>query len=100
MASNPVASVIRLAARPVGAQSSRVTPLASRMRRMALTMVVLPTPGPPVMTMALEFRVRRTASAWLAANDRPVLPSTQGNALPASMFGQGSLPPAILALAP
>ena len=94
-ASNPAASVIRLAARPVGAQSSRVTPLAARMRRMALTMVVLPTPGPPVMTNALEVRARRTASAWLAASDRPVFPSTQGSALPASISGQGSLPPVI-----
>ena len=53
-ASNPVASLNRRAARPVGAHSTRSTPLAARMRRMASTIVVLPTPGPPVMTTALE----------------------------------------------
>ena len=54
LASNPVASVIRLAARPVGAHSNRLTPLAARMRRIELTMVVLPTPGPPVMTSTFD----------------------------------------------
>ena len=62
LASNPVASVIRLAARPVGAQSSKLTPLAKRMRRMALTVVVLPTPGPPVMTNAFDCRANRMAA--------------------------------------
>jgi hypothetical protein len=47
-ASKPVTSLMRLAARPVGAQSNNFTPFAERMRRMALTIVVLPTPGPPV----------------------------------------------------
>src|SRR5262245_34260978 len=50
LASKPVASVMRFAARPVGAHSRRPVPFAARMRRIALTMVVLPTPGPPVMT--------------------------------------------------
>src|SRR5256886_5702928 len=50
LASKPVASVRRLAARPVGAHSNSSVPFAARMRRIALTMVVLPTPGPPVMT--------------------------------------------------
>ena len=44
LASKPVASVMRLAARPVGAHSRISVPLAARIRRMALTMVVLPTP--------------------------------------------------------
>ena len=39
LASKPVASVIRLAARPVGAHSKSSVPFATRMRRMALTMV-------------------------------------------------------------
>ena len=38
----------RLAARPVGAARSGVTPFARRMVRMPRMMVVLPTPGPPV----------------------------------------------------
>src|SRR6266852_2386443 len=56
LASNLVASVIRLAARPVGAHSDRLMPLAARMRRIELTMVVLPTPGPPVMTSTFDDR--------------------------------------------
>ena len=35
-----------------GSSWIRRTPLAARMRRMASTMVALPTPGPPVMTTA------------------------------------------------
>ena len=62
-ASNPVASLIRLAARPVGAHSRISTPLADRMRRIASTIVVLPTPGPPVMTATFEESATRTASA-------------------------------------
>ena len=46
LASTPVASVMRFAARPVGAQSSSRTPLAARILRIELTIVVLPTPGP------------------------------------------------------
>ena len=92
LASNPVASVIRLAARPVGAQSSRFTPLAARMRRMALTMVVLPTPGPPVITRTFDSRASRMAAIWLSASDRPVLRSIHGSALSGSMDDQGSVP--------
>ena len=62
LASKPVASVIRLAARPVGAHSRSLTPFAASMRRMALTMVVLPTPGPPVMTSTLDIKASRIAA--------------------------------------
>jgi hypothetical protein len=55
------------------------------MRRMALTMVVFPTPGPPVMTKTLEIRARRIAATWLSANDKPVFRSTQGSAFSASI---------------
>ena len=54
-ASKPVASVIRLATRPVGAQRESFTPFAESMRRMPLMMVVLPTPGQPVMTSTFEM---------------------------------------------
>ena len=94
-ASNPVASLIRLAARPVGAHSRISTPLADRMRRIELTIVVLPTPGPPVITETFEESAARTASAWPGARASPVLPSTQGRALSGSIWGQGSLPAAI-----
>ena len=94
-ASNPVASLIRLAARPVGAHSRISTPLADRMRRIELTIVVLPTPGPPVMTETFEESAARTASAWPGARASPVLPSTQGRALSESMSDHGRLPAAI-----
>ena len=47
---------------------------------MALSSVVLPTPGPPVITSSFERSASRTASRWLAARIRPVLRSTQGMA--------------------
>ena len=94
-ASNPDVSVMRRAARPVGAHSRRVAPLAVRMRRMALTMVVLPTPGPPVMTSTLEERARRTAASWLSANAIPIRRSIQGRALSGSTLGHGGGPAAI-----
>jgi len=72
LASMPVASVMRLAARPVGAQSRSLTDLAARMRKIEFTMVVLPTPGPPVITMVLDWSAVRMASAWLSARIRPV----------------------------
>ena len=50
-ASIPMDSVIRLAARPVGAQRRQFTPLARTIPKSELTNVVLPTPGPPVMTL-------------------------------------------------
>jgi hypothetical protein len=57
-----VASVMRLAARPVGAHGNRLTPLAARTRKIELTMVVLPTPGPPVMTSSFDKRANRIAA--------------------------------------
>src|SRR5680860_572332 len=72
LGSNLVASVMRFAARPVGAQSSRVTPFADRMRRIELTMEVFPTPGPPVMTRTFDTRASRIAATCLSANARPV----------------------------
>ena len=59
---------------------------------MPLTMVVLPTPGPPVMTRTLDCRANRMAAIWLSASDRPVLRSIQGSAFSGSMWGQGSGP--------
>ena len=50
LAANPVLSVSRLAARPVVAHSATETDLAVTIFRIELTKVVLPTPGPPVMT--------------------------------------------------
>ena len=95
LASNPVASVMRLAARPVGAQSRMSVPFAARMRRIALTMVVFPTPGPPVMTSTLDISASRIAVTWLSAKVSPMCFSTHGKALSGSIDGQGSGPFAI-----
>src|SRR5277367_86703 len=92
LASTPVASVIRLAARPVGAQSKSFTPLAARIRRIELTIVALPTPGPSVITIAFALSARRIASLWLSASCRRLRASTQGTALSGSIHAQGSRP--------
>jgi hypothetical protein len=62
------------------------------MRKIEFTIVVLPTPGPPVMTRALAVKANRTAAVWLSARVRPVRCSTQGRALSASIQGHGKLP--------
>ena len=87
LASKPVASVMRLAARPVGAHSKMSVPLAARMRRMALTMVVFPTPGPPVMTSTFDFNASWIAATWLSARARPMCFSTHGKAFSGSIQG-------------
>ena len=53
LASIPESSVIRLAARPVGAQSISRSFLAANTLTNDCTSVVLPTPGPPVITSTL-----------------------------------------------
>ena len=83
-----------VAAQPVGAQSASLGPLAARIFRIELTSVVLPTPGPPVMTSALERSARRTAAFWLSASVRPVFPSTHGIARSGSIADQGGAPAA------
>jgi hypothetical protein len=54
-------------------------------------MVVLPTPGPPVITKTFDCRDRRMAARWLAANARPVFRSIHGSALSGSMGGPWQL---------
>ena len=61
---------------------------------MEFNSVVLPTPGPPVITSTFEDSAMRTACFWLSASTRPVLPSTHGIALSASILGQGVAPAA------
>jgi hypothetical protein len=53
-ASYPVASLIRFAARPVGAARGILTPRAWKILRMELMIVVLAVPGCPVSTMTLD----------------------------------------------
>ncbi len=87
LASSPVDSDRRLAARPVGAHSRGFTPLAAMMVWIDFTRVVLPTPGPPVITSSLEESARRMASFWLWARLIASFPSTHGIALSASKLG-------------
>ena len=61
-ASRPVDSARRLAARPVGAASSTRSDLAMKISMMARTMVVLPVPGPPVMTSSFRVIASRIAA--------------------------------------
>ena len=90
-ASSPVLSERRLAARPVGAHSAIERLFAKRIFSSELTRVVLPTPGPPVMTRMLETNAVRRASFWLSASPNLVRVSAQGMALSASIDGQGGV---------
>ena len=62
LASIPVAWESRLAARPVGAHNRHCTFLALRIIRIEFIRVVLPTPGPPVITRT------RWLKAWTRAS--------------------------------
>src|SRR5215831_9933867 len=86
-ASSPVLSDRRLVARPVGAQSAITTPFARRIFRIELTSVVLPTPGPPVITSTFETIAMRRASLWLPARAKFVRFSNHGMALSVSIDG-------------
>jgi hypothetical protein len=58
---------MRLAARPVGAHSNKPIPFAASIGRMALTMVVLPTPGPPVTTKTFVLARLGCLGLWVCA---------------------------------
>ena len=66
-----------------------LTPLRRGSARWRLTIVVLPTPGPPVITSTFELSARRTAATWLSASVRPMCFSTHGKALSGSIQGHG-----------
>ena len=55
-------------------------------------MVVLPTPGPPVMTKTFDRRASRIAAICVSASFKPVFFSIQGSAFSGSMYGQGRVP--------
>ena len=55
---------------------------------MALTSVVLPTPGPPVMTSARLVSASLSASRWLGASSLPVFCWHQTTAFSKSMAGK------------
>ena len=91
IASSPVLSARRLAARPVGAHSATSTDFARRIRSSELTRVVFPTPGPPVTTSTFAPSATRIASFWLSASVSRVRCSTQGIAFSVSIGGQGGM---------
>ena len=71
VASAPVASLMRLAARPVGAARRTSTFARASTARMARTIVVLPTPGPPVTTSTERFAASSTALRCSGASSTP-----------------------------
>ncbi len=52
--------------------------------------VVLPTPGPPVITSSFAATARPTAWRWLSASVMPIRRSTQGMAFSASIAGHAA----------
>jgi hypothetical protein len=77
----PVASVIRCAARPVGAPRVMLMFLSFRMVTSALSRVVLPVPGPPVMMESLCWSARSMPSICSGAKEKPVWPWIHSMAL-------------------
>ena len=59
----PVASVMRFAARPVGAASTTSISSFFRIRKMVLMVVVFPVPGPPVMISTPQLNASATAAS-------------------------------------
>jgi len=74
------------------AHNNALTLFARRIFRIEFISVVLPTPGPPVITSNLEVRARRIASFWLSARAMLSFCSTQEMACSGSMCGQGGAP--------
>jgi hypothetical protein len=86
-----VLSASRFAARPVGAHNATDTAFARRIFSSELTKVVLPTPGPPVITSTLLTSARLSAARWLAARDTSSFFSTHAMARSASMVDHRAL---------
>ena len=91
LAGMPVSSFMRLAARPVGAARRVLTPNDCRMSSSALMMVVLPVPGPPVITSTPPRSACATASRWFGASVRRCVRSNLAISASGSIFGS-SLP--------
>ena len=70
-ASLPHSSPMRLAARPVGAQSSTSSPMRSKSATMPRTLVVLPVPGPPVRISSSSCAASSTACRCNGAYSMP-----------------------------
>ena len=66
--------------------------LGARISRMELTRVVLPTPGPPVITTTRFARAVFSVSRWLGASILPVLSWHQPTAFSKSIAGKSGCP--------
>ena len=64
----PVVSVMRLAARPVGAARTILLVASENISNIAFVIVVFPVPGPPVMTVILLVMADFTASICFSAS--------------------------------
>ena len=84
----PHSSLMRFAARPVGAARYVSSSSSSYMASTALSMVVFPVPGPPVMTSMRFLAARAIASRCMGAYLMPFAVSRRS--ISASMF---TLPP-------
>ena len=82
-----VASVMRLAARPVGAPSAMRVRLAERMSHRARRIVVLPVPGPPVSTATLCCSAIFTPAACASEKAKPARVWAHSTALSTWMVG-------------
>ena len=71
LASRPQASASRRAARPVGAASVGLTPRWTSATSSERSSVVLPVPGPPVITVTLLCSAHRSAARCSADNSIP-----------------------------
>ena len=71
LAAAPEASAKRWAARPVGEARQRRARLALTMSTTARRIVVLPVPGPPVMTETFAPKVFFSAAACCSASSKP-----------------------------
>ncbi|MPM59645.1 hypothetical protein SDC9_106491 [bioreactor metagenome] len=86
-ASRPVVSVMRFAARPVGAHSSTSSPSLSISSSMKLIIVVLPVPGPPVITHSPPPTALSTAARWSGASFMLRASCARASSSSISMYG-------------
>ena len=99
--SGPRARCFRSGAARRGRSAPRAaipTPLAASTVRTASSRVVLPTPGPPVITSTFAASACRSAARWLSASARPAAPPPRATPCrrrsPARAAGGGRAPPA------
>ena len=88
IAGAPTDSAMRFAARPVGAARTTLRRRAEYISTRARMIVVLPTPGPPVIIEKRFPRQRASAADCCAASVKPARRSHHGIAFSASIGGK------------